>query len=276
MSLHDMSDTTATPDKGPAEENGQGHVRLTIDGAVAHLAIDRPAARNAMTWRMYEELALACATIAGNSAVRVAVLRGVGGKAFVAGTDIEQFRAFTSGEDGLLYEEKVEHYVATLEALPVPTIAVVEGWAVGGGMALANACDLRLATPGARFGVPIARTLGNCLSAANLRRLAASLGPSLVTRMLLLAEMPTAEDMPPFYLTVIPVDALDAHLHALCERLAGHAPLTLRATKEMLRRLGRDPAPDDADLIRLVYGSADFREGVDAFLAKRPPQWRGE
>lgn len=254
----------------------KGSVRLELDGPVARITFDRPAARNAMTWQMYEELAAACATLARNADVRVAVLRGAGGKAFVAGTDIEQFRAFTSAEDGIAYEKQVDAYVAALEALPIPTIAVVEGWAVGGGMALANACDIRIATPGARFGVPIARTLGNCLSAANLQRLAATLGASLVKRMLLLAETPTAEQLPPDYVSVIAADELDAHIAGLCERIVGHAPITMRVTKEALRRLAADPQAQDADLIRAVYGSRDFQEGVAAFVARRPPRWQGK
>ncbi len=106
--------------------------------------------------------------------IRVAILRGTGGKAFISGTDISQFKAFASGEDGLAYEAKIDHFVETVERLRVPSIAAVEGYAVGGGLAIANACDIRIATPGARFGVPIARTLGNCLSAANIRKLCAT------------------------------------------------------------------------------------------------------
>lgn len=256
-----------------AEEAGRIH--LELDGPVARITFDRPAARNAMTWRMYEELAVACAALARNSDIRVAVLRGAGGKAFVAGTDIEQFRAFTSGEDGITYEQRIDSYIAALQALPIPTIAVVEGWAVGGGMAIANACDIRIATPGARFGVPIARTLGNCLSAANLRRLTATLGAAMVTRMMLLAEMPMAEEMPPGYVSVVDAAGLDAHIAGLCETITAHAPITMRVSKEALRRLQTDPAAADEDLIRAAYGSEDFGEGVAAFTAKRPPHWRG-
>jgi enoyl-CoA hydratase len=251
----------------------QGAVRLSIEGAVARVTFDRAHARNAMTFAMYEQLADACGEIAANRDVRVAVFRGSGGKAFVAGTDIEQFRAFSSGRDGVAYEHKVDTYVGALEALPVPSIAVVEGWAVGGGMALANACDFRVAAPGARFGVPIARTLGNCLSVASLRRLTDALGPALVKRMLLLAEMPTAEEMPKDYVTV--TADVDALIEEMCGRLASHAPITLKATKEALRRLSLDPRAADSDLIDMVYGSADFREGVDAFLSKRSPEWTG-
>jgi enoyl-CoA hydratase/carnithine racemase len=255
----------------------EGRTHLAVEGAIARITFDRPAARNAMTWRMYEELAAACEAIAGRTDVRVAVFRGAGGRAFVAGTDIEQFRSFKSGEDGVAYEAKVNAYVEAVEKLPVPTIAVVEGWAVGGGLAIANACNLRIASPGARFGVPIAATLGNCLSAANMRRLTATLGDSRVQRMLLLAEMPTAEDLAPtgYVAAIVEPAALDAHIQAMCGKLAGHAPLTMKAAKEALRRLAVDAQADDGDLIRAVYGSADFREGVDAFVAKRPPLWRG-
>src|ERR1700692_3616575 len=142
----------------------EGQLTLRVAGAIAHITFDRPAARNAMTWAMYEGLADACAQINQSASVRVAVLRGAGGAAFIAGTDITQFQSFTSGDDGIAYEEKVDRYVETLEHLRVPSLAVVEGYAIGGGLALANACDIRLAAAGARFGVPIARTLGNCLS----------------------------------------------------------------------------------------------------------------
>ena len=155
-----------------------GEVRYGRDGEIATVIFDRPAARNAMTWRMYEQLGEACAQIRREDGLRVAVFRGAGGKAFIAGTDIAQFRAFRGGNDGIAYEEKMEAILAGVEALPVPTLAVIEGFAIGGGLAIAAACDLRIATPGSRFGVPIARTLGNCLSIANYARLIAALGAS--------------------------------------------------------------------------------------------------
>jgi enoyl-CoA hydratase len=148
-----------------------GEVRLVRDGAVATILFDRPQARNAMTWPMYEGLAAACEQLSGDAGVRMAVLRGVGGKAFIAGTDIAQFQEFTTAEQGVDYEVKMESYLTALETLPFPTLAVVEGWAIGGGLAIAACCDLRIATAGTKFGVPIARTLGNCLSIANYARL---------------------------------------------------------------------------------------------------------
>ena len=170
-----------------------GEVRYARDGEIATVIFDRPAARNAMTWRMYEQLGEACAQIRREDALRVAVFRGAGGKAFIAGTDIAQFRAFRGGDDGIAYEEKMEAILASVETLPVPTLAVIEGFAIGGGLAIAAACDIRIATPGSRFGVPIARTLGNCLSIANYARLVAALGASRAKRMLLLAENLSAD-----------------------------------------------------------------------------------
>lgn len=256
----------------------EGRTRLRINGAVAHVTFERPHARNAMTWRMYEELAENCALIAAQSSgIRAVVFRGAGGKAFVAGTDIEQFSAFASGRDGIAYEAKVNAYVEAVEALPVPTIAMIEGWAVGGGLALANACDIRLATPGARLGVPIAATLGNCLSAANIRRLSSRLGESWVRRMLLFAEMPTAEQLVAsgYVAAIVEPHDIDTHLAELCGKMTRHAPLTIQATKEMFRRLAFDPDAADTDLVEIVYASADFREGVSAFIEKRPPDWKG-
>lgn len=263
-----------TTSSAPAD---QGRVTLTRDGAVARITFDRPQARNAMTWAMYEGLADACDAIMNDASVRVAVLRGAGGKAFVAGTDIAQFAAFQSGEDGVAYEDKVETYISRVERLPMPTLCVVEGWAVGGGMAIANACDFRIATPGTRFGVPIARTLGNCLSARNIRSLTETLGVAMVKRMLMLAEMPTAEELTAtsYVLRIAEADKIDALAEEIVATLLGHAPVTMGVTKEALRRLADDLNPQDRDLIRRAYGSRDFKHGVESFVAKQKPDWQG-
>lgn len=260
----------------PADD--QGAVHLTREGNVAFLTFDRPQARNAMTWTMYDDMAKACDEIMNDPTVRVAVFRGAGGKAFVAGTDIAQFLEFSSGDDGLAYEEKVETYISRLERLPMPTLCVVEGWAVGGGMAIANACDFRIATAGSRFGVPIARTLGNCLSAQNLRALTETLGLPMVKRMLMLAEMPEAEELLShgYLLGVADPDGIDALQNEIVSKLLGHAPVTMRVTKEALRRLGADLTPEDRDLIHAAYGSRDFKHGVESFVNKQKPDWKGE
>jgi enoyl-CoA hydratase len=254
-----------------------GEVCYSRDGDVATVIFDRPAARNAMTWRMYEQLGEACARIRSEDGLRVAVFRGAGGKAFVAGTDIAQFQAFRGGEDGIAYEAKMDGYIGCLESLPLPTLAVIEGFAIGGGLAIAAACDLRIATPGSRFGVPIARTLGNCLSVANYARLVAGFGAPRAKRMLLLAENLSAEEAlaSGFLSEIVEPADLDRRVAELIARLAQHAPVTMRVSKEAIRRIVQAGLPDGDDLVRACYGSDDFRIGVTAFVEKRAPQWTG-
>ena len=255
-----------------------GEVRYSRDGHVATVTFDRPAARNAMTWRMYEQLGEVCARLRSEADLRVVVLRGAGGKAFIAGTDIAQFQEFRSGEDGIAYERKMEGYLTAVETLPVPTLAVIEGFAIGGGLAIAAACDLRVATPSARFGVPIARTLGNCLSIENYARLLAALGAPRAKRMLLLAENLTAEEALAggFVSEIVAPENLDTRIAELTSRLAQHAPITMRVSKEAIRRILQSGLPDGDDLIRACYGSDDFRKGVRAFVDKREAKWTGK
>lgn len=254
-----------------------GQVSLRIEAGVASVLFDRPQARNAMTWAMYEQLMTICRQLQDAQDVRVVTFRGAGGEAFVAGTDIEQFQAFTSGGDGVAYERQIDACMVLLEALPMPTVAVVEGWAVGGGLAIATGCDFRIATTTARFGVPIAKTLGNCLSVANLARLTAAFGMQRVKRMLLLAEILSADEALAcgFVQEVCAPAEIDASAARLVQRLAALAPVTQSVAKEGLRRLTAHGLPEGEDLIRRAYGSHDFREGVAAFVAKRPPAWKG-
>lgn len=255
----------------------EGQVRYERDGKVVRLTFDRPDARNAMTWTMYQQLADACERLDDEQDVRVAVLRGEGGRAFVAGTDISQFQAFTSGEDGIAYEDRMDAIVEQLESVRVPTIAVIDGWAVGGGLNLAAACDWRIATAQARFGIPIARTIGNCLSMASYARLVALIGPTRTLQLMLGAGFFSAEEaLSAGLLTeVVGLEGLDARVDELCGQLAANAPLTMYASKQAVRRIARGQVPDGEDLVRLCYGSRDFHEGVRAFVAKDAPTWRG-
>jgi enoyl-CoA hydratase/carnithine racemase len=256
------------------------HVRYETDGPVATLTFNRPEARNAMTWEMYEALAAACDEVERDPAVRVFVLRGAGGRAFVAGTDIAQFRQFAGGDDGIAYERRLDAVVDRLERVARPTVAQIQGVAAGGGCTIALACDLRVCTPESTFGVPIARTLGNCLSAANTSRLVDLLGPARVKDLLFTGRLIDAADAAALGLVsrVVDAAALEPTVRELARTIAANAPLTIQATKEMVRRIlaaRRLPPEDGRDLVARCYGSEDFHEGVRSFLEKRPPRWTG-
>lgn len=257
--------------------NAPEEVTVHTEGGVATVVFNRPQARNAMTWPMYQQLSNHCQNFKADPSVRAVVFRGAGGQAFVAGTDIEQFKTFSTGEDGVAYEAKIEACIDLLCSLPMPTIALIEGWAVGGGLAIATACDFRVATPDSQLGVPIAKTLGNCLSVVNVAHLCSAFGPQRVKRMLMLAEMIGADEaMACGYLhQLAATDEIDAATAALVQRLIALAPVTQHVSKQTLSRLVQHSAPEAEDLIRQAYGSEDFREGVDAFVAKRKPLWKG-
>ena len=253
-------------------------VRLELRNDVAYITFDHVAARNAMTVGMYQSLKSICEDLAKNPKAKVAILRGAGGKSFVSGSDIAQFSRFTSGEDGISYEEGIDQYLAPLATLPIPTIAVIDGLAVGGGLAIASCCDFRISTPDSRFGVPIAKTLGNCLSVSNVAWLVAHLGVNIVKRMLLLAELVTAPELlkQGYLLSTYPAENLEAEANQLAERLMTLAPITQKSTKLTLARLIKNTLPDCSDLIRECYGSQDFKNGVSAFLDGKPPVWAGK
>jgi len=244
-------------------------------GPVAFLTFNRPEARNAMTWAMYDALAAACERVDADESIRVFVLRA-NGDAFVAGTDIRQFTDFRTGDDGIAYERRMEAVIDRLEKVRVPTIAQVEGVAAGGGCVIALSCDLRVCTPAAKFGVPIARTLGNCLSAANLSRLVEVIGAARTKDLMFTGRLIDAAEADSLGLVtrMATPGEIGAVVAALAGTIAANAPLTLGATKEAMRRTLRRSAESD-DLIAFVYASADFREGVAAFLEKRKPRFTG-
>ena len=253
-------------------------ILVSRDGPVITVTFNRPEAHNAMTWAMYDRLHQVCEEVDADDSVRVLVLRGAGGEAFVAGTDIRQFTAFEGAKDGIAYERDGDRRMARLEAVGKPVVAQVQGFAVGGGFRIATACDLRIATPDARFGAPIARTLGNCLSMAAYASLVDVFGPSRLKELIFTARLLSAEEARAtgYVHEVVAPERIEARVTALAHQLAEHAPITLRVTKESLRRLAASrPLPADADLVATTYASADFREGVRAFLDKRPPRWTG-
>lgn len=248
-----------------------------VDGSVARITINRPEARNAFTFEMYERLAECCQAAGSDDSIKVLVVTGAGEKAFSAGTDISLFKNFKTAEDAIGYESFMEGVLGALERCRVPTIAAIAGACTGGGGAIAACCDLRIGTADTKFGFPIARTLGNCLSVRNLARLSSLIGPARVKDMIFTARLIEAtEALQIGLLTEIVAGRaeLDQRAAKLAGTIAGFAPLTLRATKEGLRRLQANEVPD-GDLISMCYTSEDFREGMDAFLEKRSPKWQG-
>jgi enoyl-CoA hydratase len=247
-------------------------------GAVGFLTFNRPQARNALTWAMYEGLFDCCEHVDADERVKVLVLRGAGDKAFVAGTDISQFRAFSTPNDALTYERNNNRYAARLEALMKPAIAMIRGACTGGGAAFAVCCDMRLTSPDVRFGFPIARTLGNTLSTQNYARLVSLIGPARTKDLIFTARLIGAEEGRAIgvFNEIVEPERLEARTLELAEQIAGNAPLTIRAAKMTVQRIVDKLRLDEADdLVVMCYMSEDFKEGVSAFFEKRPPQWKG-
>lgn len=245
----------------------------SVADGVATIVFNRPAARNALTWAMYDGLVRSIGEAEADPGVRAVVITGAGGKAFAAGTDIGQFRAFRTPSDAMGYETRIDGVLLVLERCGKPVIAAIEGACTGGGAAIAACCDLRVAGEGVRFGFPIAKTLGNCLSMANLARLSALVGPARVREMILTARLyGAAEALGMGLVHEVAADVAD-RARALAVEVGGMAPLTIRATKRQLLAL-RPPVTEDEAAILMCYQSADFREGMDAFLGKRPPAWQ--
>lgn len=245
-------------------------VRLTVHASgAAEIVIDRPERHNAMTLAMYESMLALIAECECNRDVRCILFRGAGGKSFISGTDIAYFKDFRNGRDGIAYEAFVERVIDTVERIAIPTLAVIDGWAVGGGLALATACDFRLCSDTSRFGAPIAKTLSNTLSSRNIARLQAALGVPRVKKMLLLADyLPASEVLACGYVyDVCAAEALQDAAHALAQRLMALSPVTQKAVKESLRRIVVEQRLDDDDLVEAVYGSTNFRDAVAAFTS---------
>jgi len=254
-------------------------VLVSRDGAIVVLTFNRPEARNAMTWGMYQRLYEVCEEVDADDTIRVLVLKGAGGKAFVAGTDISQFTQFKGAEDGLKYERDGDKRSGRIGRVAKPVIAQIEGVCVGGGFGIAAGADIRIATPDARFGLPIARTLGNCLSMKNYATFVDLIGASRLKEMIFTARLLSADEAlaAGFVHQIVPAAEIEAKVKEIAGKVASHAPITLAVSKEAIRRIQAARAvPDGDDLVARTYGSDDFKEGVRAFVEKRSPRWTGK
>lgn len=258
-------------------QHDEGAVLLEQKGHTALITLSRPAVFNAMTWTMYQQLEAHLEHVATDDTTHAIVIRGEG-KAFAAGTDIQQFQEFT-GEDGIAYEHKVEAIVERLYTITKPTIAAIHGYAVGAGLVIASVCDLRYATPASRFGVPIARTLGNCITLKNYRHLVDAFGAMRTKEMLFTAHLLTATDALQcgFLTAIVDEEKLIMHVTEVAQQMSALAPLTIWSVKETQRRLNAAAeAIDFDDVVARIYSSSDFAEGVQAYLEKRKPHWSGQ
>jgi enoyl-CoA hydratase/carnithine racemase len=241
------------------------------DGVV-DVVFNRPKRRNAFTAAMYAGMRELCDELQRDTGVRVLVLRGAGGQAFAAGNEIADFL----DRDVVAYEESIRQLLVALFELPQVTIAAVDGACVGGGLAVATHCDLRICTPHSRFGYPIARTLGNALSASIVYRCTSVFGESLTREMLLTSRLTTADRAYAVGAVMSVVDNLDAEVDHAVHGLLEASAVTMRATKAQLgvRAQLLEAEPDfDAELLADVYRGPDFAEGVRAFLAKEKPSF---
>lgn len=274
-----MSTSPVTIDAELAAKAGED-ILYEVRDDVGFLTFNRPQKRNSMTFEMYERLAQVCVEVSEKRDVRALVVTGAGDKAFAAGTDMSQFRAFDTEEDALAYEARIDRTLGALERCKVPTIAAIRGACAGGGAGIAACCDLRIAARPSRFGFPIARTLGNCLSMTNFARLAGLIGTSRAKDLIFRARMieaPEALDYGFITEMVETPDEVMPRAEEIARQIAAYAPLTLQAAKEALLRLRPAlPAGGGRDLMLMCYMSEDFREGMDAFLEKRSPVFKGK
>src|ERR1700759_958993 len=252
----------------------------SVTDGIARITFNRPQARNALTFAMYEQMASICEAINADRSVKAMIITGAGDKAFASGTDISQFRAFKTADDALEYEERIDRVLGVLEKVRVPVIAAIAGACTGGGAGVAACCDIRIGTESMRFGFPIARTLGNCLSMSNISRMVALVGPARTKDLIFTARLVEAPEALALGLLneIVPdVATLQRRAAETAKLVASHAPLTMEVTKEAVRRIRRTLTRDEGeDLILKAYMSEDFREGMDAFLNKRSPNWKGK
>ena len=256
-------------------------ILFEVEGQMATITFNRPEAMNAMTWNMYDRLVSYCDELDQRDDIRVAILKGAGERAFVSGTDISQFQAFSQPQDAIDYERRTGEVTDRLERVRKPTIAMIHGVCVGGGAGIALACDFRYADPNLRFGIPIARTLGNCLSLKGYSRLVDYVGPAKAKELIMLAKLLTADEALSLGVMTEIVPGRPAGSPGRRGRRAPDAARPADAGRHQgidsphPGRARRRTSAEGEDLILSCYMSDDFRGAVQAFVEKRKYTWTG-
>ena len=251
-----------------------------IDGPIGWMTFNKPARRNAVSLDMWEAVPAILDRFEQDPAVRVIVLKGAGDQAFVSGADISQFEKVRSSQEANEHYEAVSGEASRrLIACPKPTIAMIRGFCIGGGLAIAIACDLRIASAGARFGVPAAR-LGLGYAAPGVKKLMEIVGPSFTKEIFFTARHFSADEAKDMGLVnrVVDEEGLEAYTRRYCATVAENAPMTIHALKRTVGELVRGADADLAACDRLVkacFDSQDYVEGRRAFMEKRLPVFRG-